>query len=122
PSARQAAAALLERAANGAEDDRQKLAILKTLLDMPKSPALEEARRRWFESLLDSYEAEPALALETALAAVAELPHDEALWSRAEKLARAEDRPDLVAAAYRATLEEPLPTAIAAALGKRAVE
>src|SRR5262249_54488369 len=36
PPAREQAAALLERAASGAEDDRQKLAILKTLLEMPK--------------------------------------------------------------------------------------
>ncbi len=122
PSAREEAAGLLERAASGAEDDKQRLALLKTLLDMPKLPALEEARRRWYGALLDQYEAQPELALETALAALAELPDDEDLWSRAEKLARSLDRPDLVAAAYRATLDLPLAPAISATLGQRAVD
>jgi tetratricopeptide (TPR) repeat protein len=122
PEVREHAAALLERAASGAEDDGQKLTILKTLLDMPKLPALEDARRRWFGSLLDLYESQPEVALETALAAVAELPHDEALWARVEKLARGLDRPDLVAAAYRSSLDLPMPPATAAVLGRRAVD
>jgi len=116
------AAALLEHAASGAGDDRQKLVILKTLLDMPKIAGLEEARQRWFERALDIYEAEPEFALETALAAVAELPQAETLWLRAEKLARLLDRADLVAEAYRRALDLPLDSAVAAMVGKRAVD
>ncbi|HKQ71046.1 MAG TPA: hypothetical protein VJT73_16985, partial [Polyangiaceae bacterium] len=122
PEARENAAGLLERAALGAEDDQQALHILKTLLGMPRAPALEGARRRWFESLLDKYEGEPSVALETALVAVAEVPEDESLWERAEKLARLLEEPAKIAAAYRRVLELPLAGELAASLGRRAVD
>ena len=47
-----------------------------------------------------SYTAAARLALETALTAVVELPQDEGLWARAEKL-RARSIASLVAVAYR---------------------
>ena len=122
PRGQEKAAALLERAASLAEDEKQAVLILRTLLAMPKAPALARARRRWFESLLDHYESSPQLALETALAAVVEMPGDEGLWARAEKLARSLEQPMLVAEAYRRALEQELEAELAAAIGRRAVD
>ena len=122
PRGQEKAAALLERAASLAEDEEQALLILRTLLAMPKAPGLRASRRRWFESLLDHYESEPKVALLTALSAAAEMPADEGLWGRAEKLARSLEQPILVAEAYRQVLEQPLDPDLAASIGRRAVD
>ena len=122
PEGQEQAAALLERAATLAEDEAQAQLILRTLLAMPRAPALADARRRWFESLLDHYESEPKIALETVLSALAEMPGDEGLWTRAEKLARALEQPSLVAEAYRGALGQELDPDLATVIGRRAVD
>ena len=48
-------------------------------------------------------------------------PHDEALWSAAEEVARAEERPDDVFAAYREALQRDLPPDVIVTLGQRAI-
>jgi tetratricopeptide (TPR) repeat protein len=122
PSAREKAAALLERAATCAEDDQQALVILQELLRLPRVPALDPARRRWFESLLDLQQGDPHVALATALAAVGEVPDDEGLWTRAEKLARNMEQPALVASAYQRVLSNSDDPKLASKLGRRAVD
>jgi tetratricopeptide (TPR) repeat protein len=122
PRSQEHAAELLERAASLAEDQGQAVVILRALLAMPKVPALHDARRRWFESLLDHYESDPKVALETVLAAVTENPGEEQLWARAEKLARSLEQPALVADVYRRVLEQELDAELAATVGRRAVD
>ena len=122
PSAREKAAALLERAATCAEDNQQALVILQELLRLPRVAALDAARRRWFESLLDLQQGDPHVALDTALAAVGEVPDDEGLWTRAEKLARNMEQPALVASAYHRVLSSSEDPKLASKFGRRAVD
>ena len=142
PVSRAAAAALIERVAESigaaghepANEDadpaaggRTAVALYRVLLATPAdAPETRASRSRWYEHVLEREAGDPPAAAATALAAVAELPGEEALWERAERLGREASRPEIVAAAYRAALggvearglgEEALER-----LGQRAVE
>ncbi len=95
--------------------------------DEPRSrPDPEEARsrQRWFERLSDLQRERGGVeeALATAARAARELPHVDALWDRAEELARARARPDDGAALYADVLARALPREEAVAIGERAVQ
>ncbi len=105
PASRRQAADLIERAADAAEDPETFAALMGVLLATPPGdPTLGDARRGWFERVLDRPGLAPARALEVALAAAGELPGDLALWDRAEPLARATQAADRLALAYRRAL------------------
>ncbi|HEX4447128.1 MAG TPA: hypothetical protein VH044_10340, partial [Polyangiaceae bacterium] len=134
--------AMLERAYEAADDSdgaRARVEILTQLIDAPVGAAglgataaglgegdAEdlEARRGWFERLTDLQRdggnAEEALT--TAARAARELPQVNALWDRAEELARTLARPDDVAALYEEVLARALPREQAVAIGERAVQ
>ena len=124
--------AMLEQAYEAADDADTRTEILTRLIDAPVGGAGEwgadaenvEARRGWFERLTDLQRdggsAEEALA--TAARAARELPQVDALWDRAEELARTLARPDDVAALYEEVLARALPREQAVAIGERAVQ
>jgi golgin subfamily B member 1 len=120
--ARNEAAEALEKAALAVDDDGHALEVLRALLATPPAPELIAARRRWFGAMLDRSSGDPEAALGTALRAVSELPDDDALWERAEKLARSLERPQAVADAYRDVLSQTLAPGLASELGRRAVD
>ena len=105
PAARRRAAELYERAADAAEDPEAFASLMDVLLATPADdPELREARRGWFERLLERPGLAPERALGVALQAAGELPQDPALWERAEHLARELRTPDRLAEAYRGVL------------------
>jgi thioredoxin-like negative regulator of GroEL len=59
--------------------------------------------------------------LTSRLQSASATPHDESLWDAAEEIARAEERPDEVFAAYREALQRDLPADTAVTLGQRAI-
>ncbi len=115
---------VLEQAYEAAEDADARTDILTRLLDAPTDTEDASGRRGWFERLSDLQrdggQMEEALA--TAARASRELPQVDALWERAEGLARALARPDDVAALYEEVLARALPREQAVALGERAVQ
>ncbi len=113
----------LEQACEAADDKDARAEILTHLLDAPADAEDADGRREWFVRLSDlrreSGQMEEALA--TAMRAARELPHVDALWERAEGLARSLARPDDVAALYEEVLARSLPRELAVGLGERAV-
>ena len=130
PETREAAAALLERAAQEAVDTEARAALYELLLEAPAGAGeLASARQGWFDRLLEEPSIAPPIALTIALRAVSEAPLDLALWDRAERLSLEVRGADQVAAAYRRALGVggDAPTLDAAGeaieeLGRRAVE
>ncbi len=114
---------VLEQACEAADDPDARAEILTRLLDAPTDTEEADGRRGWFERLSDlrreSGQMEEALA--TAMRAARELPHVDALWERAEGLARNLARADDVAALYEEVLARSLPREQAVSLGERAV-
>lgn len=105
PSARKGAADLIERAATTAEDPEVFALLMKVLLSTsPVDAELRDARRRWFQRLLDRPGVAAEGALEIAIRGASELPHDLELWARAEGLAREINSPARLAQAYRRAL------------------
>jgi tetratricopeptide (TPR) repeat protein len=105
PAARRRAAEVYERIADAAEDTDAFAAAMEVLLATPADdPELREARRGWYEKLLERPGLPADRALAVAVRAASELPGDLALWERAEQLARAERTPERVAEAYRRAL------------------
>ena len=103
--ARAAAAALLENAADAAADIETFATLMERLLATPvDAEGLSDARRRWFDRLLDREDLPADRALAVALRAAAESPFDGASWDRAEQLARKLQAAPRVAAAYRREL------------------
>ena len=123
PETRAATITMLERTLEAVEDPEVRAQVLTRLLDTPTDASSRELRRGWFERLLDLLTAQEKseLGLSTVLRAAEELPAVDALWDRAEALARALHRPDEVSALYGKTLDAPMPHDDALALGKRAV-
>jgi tetratricopeptide (TPR) repeat protein len=123
PETRAATITMLERTLESVEDPEVRAQVLTRLLDTPTDASSRELRRGWFERLLELLTAEEKseLGLATVLRAAEELPDVDALWDRAEELARALHRPDEVSALYGKTLDAPMPHDDALALGKRAV-
>jgi golgin subfamily B member 1 len=130
PETREAAAALLERAAQDAADTDARAALYELLLDTPAGAGqLASARQGWFDRLLEEPSIAPDRALTIALRAVSEALLDLSLWDRAERLSLEVRGADQVAAAYRRALgvgaEAPKLDAEGEAieeLGRRAVE
>ena len=132
PETQEAAATLLDRAAQSAPDADARAALYELLLETPADAALlASARRGWFDRLLEEPSIAPPRALTIALRAVSEAPFDLSLWDRAERLALEVRGADQVAAAYRRALgvgtEAPeLPSEVGGdmieELGRRAVE
>jgi tetratricopeptide (TPR) repeat protein len=127
PETRARAARLLERAADAADDPEASAALIDRLLAMPADlPELGDARRGWFERLLDRRGLAADRALDVAVRAIGELPFDSTLWERAERLAREIGAPDVVARAYRRELDRAASSGASVdtleELGRRAVE
>ena len=120
---RTAAIAMLERTLESVDDTEARAQVLARLLDTPSDAASHDLRRGWFERLLDLRQerGEHDEALATIVRAAAELPTVDALWERAEALARTVKRPDEVAALYATVLASPLAREDAMAIGQRAV-
>ena len=116
--------AMLEKACDAADEAETRTEILTRLIDAPADADDTDSRRRWFERLSDLQRERGSdeEALATAARAARELPQIDALWDRAEKLARALSRPDDVAALYEEVLARALPQEQAVALGERAVQ
>ncbi|HEX3769911.1 MAG TPA: tetratricopeptide repeat protein [Polyangiaceae bacterium] len=114
---------ILEKACDAADDAETRMDILTRLIDAPPDAEDTDARRRWFERLseLQRERGDDEAALATALRAARELPQIDALWERAEELARALTRPDDVAALYEEVLGRALSPESAVAVGERAV-
>ncbi|HTB74892.1 MAG TPA: tetratricopeptide repeat protein [Polyangiaceae bacterium] len=87
-------------------------------------PEEAQSRQKWFERLSDLQRERGSVeeALATAARAARELPQVDALWDRAEELARLVSRPDDVAALYADVLARSLPQEQAVAIGERAVQ
>lgn len=121
-SVRDRAAALLERAVEVSDEPTTSRRLLRALLAYPGAPV--EARLRRLARLVDLDADDPESALESALAALGELPGEPSLWDRAEALARELNRPQPVATAYRNAIEalaSPLDAAAFEELGQRAL-
>jgi len=120
---RTAAIAMLERTLESVDDPETRAQVLGHLLDTPSDAASQDLRHGWFERLLDLRQerGEHDEALATIVRAAAELPTIDALWERAEALARTVKRPDEVAALYAKVLASPLAREDALAIGQRAV-
>ncbi len=101
------AAEVLARASQAVANPEGAAAILRRVVASPafRAPELSGSRPGWVLRLLDHLSERPEEALEVALAGVAASPFEEALWERAERLARDLGRPDAVAAAYRAAVD-----------------
>ena len=113
--------AMLEQACDAADDVETRAEILTRLIDAPTPVTAStearsrpdaddvDARRGWFERLSDLQRdrGDPEAALATAARAARELPQVDALWDRAEELARTLSRPDDVAALYEEVLSAP---------------
>ncbi len=99
------AVGILARAADHIEDTDDRATLYESLLAAPSSaPELAAERPVLFDKLLACLNDAPERALAIALRAVGEYPGEEALWDRAERLAREAKQPDRVAMAYRQTL------------------
>src|ERR1019366_3230678 len=116
------AIAMLEQASDATDDAETRAAILTRLIEAPTDAEDADGRRRWFERLSDLQRerGNDVDALATAARAARELPQIDALWERAEDLARALSRPDDVAALYEEVLARALPQEQAVAIGERA--
>src|SRR5262249_8358283 len=119
-SARVRATAILERAAGAANDPALAVALIERLASARAAPP-PRAPAAWFAKLLDRYEDRPDVTLGLTLRALGELPGDDALWDRAERLARQIDKAAAVADAYEAALESSLEPAALGRVGRRAV-
>ena len=120
PAARPRAAAMLERAAEASEDPDLALAIVLALME---SPPVEGDDAQAAEQLVDRWTARPEVALGLAVHAASGQPQDDALWERAERLARELGRPRPVLDAYRELLARPgVEPAVLAQVGRRAVD
>lgn len=112
PSACGAAADLIERAAD--VDPNARASLLEALLAAPRAPALEDARRRAYDRLLDDLAASPDAALDVALRAALDDWVSVEAWERAEALAKRAQEGDpsargpakRVAAAYLRALDD----------------
>ena len=115
---------VLEQACEAADDADGRADILTRLLDAPADAEDADGRRGWFERLSDLQRdgGRVEAALATAARAARELPQVDALWERAEGLARSLARPDDVAALYEEVLARALPREQAVSLGERAVQ
>jgi tetratricopeptide (TPR) repeat protein len=113
----------LDRAIEASDDPESRARILSTLLEGPKDAAPGDARLRWYDRLLDLHEQRAETEAEIALIARAanELPLSEAIWDRAERIARTVQRPDEVATLYERALYGSLAKSDAMALAQRAV-
>ena len=120
---RAAAISMLERTLESVDDAEARAQVLSRLLDTPSDAASRDLRRGWFERLIDLRQQRGELdeALGTIVRAAAELPTVQALWDRAESLARSIARPDEVAALYASVLASPVAREDALAIGQRAV-
>jgi tetratricopeptide (TPR) repeat protein len=117
------AIAMLEHACDSTDDAQARAQILTRLLDAPADADDAQARRGWFERLCDLQREHANLdgALAIAVRAAREMPEVDALWDRAENLARDLVRADDVAALYEEVLARPLSREQALAIGERAV-
>ena len=116
----------LSRAAEHLESADERASVYESLLATHvESPELTEARPGLFDKLLACLKDAPDRALAIALRAVGEYPAEEALWDRAERLAREAKQPERVAMAYRQTLGSAstrLSPEVAMAIGQRGVD
>ncbi len=124
PATRAETVRMLDQACDAADDVGARTEILTRLLESPADGELAEARRRWFERLCDlQYEGGGLKdAMDTAARAVREMPDEDALWDRADTVARALSTPDDMASLYEEILSRPLAKEQAHALGERAVK
>jgi tetratricopeptide (TPR) repeat protein len=110
----------------GEDDDGEPRARPDAEAEARSRPDPEEAqsRQKWFERLTDLQRERGSVeeALATAVRAARELPQVDALWDRAEELARLLSRPDDVAGLYADVLARALPQEQAVAIGERAVQ
>lgn len=126
PAAAVRALGILSRAAEHIEEDEERAKLYEALLSAPSSePEIVAARPELFDRLLACLKDAPDRALAIALRAVGEYPGEEALWDRAERLAREAKQPDRVAMAYRQTLVHAatrLSPEVAMQIGQRGVD
>jgi tetratricopeptide (TPR) repeat protein len=117
---------ILDRAAEHVDELEDRAKLYEALLAVPSTePRIVEARPELFDKLLACLKDAPDRALAIALRAVGEYPAEEALWDRAEKLAREAKQPDRVAMAYRQTLVHAatrLSPEVAMQIGQRGVD
>ena len=113
---------MLMEAEGAAEDADVRAQILTCLLDAAGEGEGDE-REKWYTRLLDLYQeaGKTELALATVVRAATELPTVDAMWDRAEELARTLRRPDEVATVYQTVLAQSLAQEQGLALGERAV-
>jgi tetratricopeptide (TPR) repeat protein len=129
PATRASAIATLETACDAADDPEVRATTLTQLLrasaatEERAASATPEQRRAWWEKLLELHQERGDVdrALATVVEAATELPLVDALWDRAEALARQLKRPDEVAALYQRVLGQSLGQREGLALGERAV-
>ncbi len=120
-ASRERATALVERAAEAAGDPGRAVALLERLsAAYPIEPHAERVAA--WEALCDRFESRAEVALGLAVRAVETLPDEDRLWDRAERLARALDRPGPVADAYERILGARFDAAVLQKVGRRAVD
>lgn len=115
------AAAVLEKSLEAEGDPVLQTEVLHRLLGSGELGS--DARNRQYDLLIETLikMGKETEAFQTVLRAAKEMPLREALWDRAEELARALSSPDPLAALYEEVLSAELPTDGAMALGQRAV-
>ncbi len=123
PTARERAAAMLDKACDAAPTPDAAVEILEGLLDSSRgSSELGSQRVAWYHRLIELRRSDPIVALNLAVGGAREHPADEALWTAAFDLARRVEQPEPVAVTLRALLEDDLDANLAEALGLRAVD
>jgi tetratricopeptide (TPR) repeat protein len=113
----------LEQLADGEKNGAVAKRVFLFLVQAREGTAkLTEARRRWFQRLVDLSLPDPDAAMSAAIQGVTELPDSMQLWDLAERLGRELDRRETVADAYHHALVDSAPEpALADALGHRMV-
>ena len=116
------ALALVEGVLASDAEQAPALALAERILLAAQGAMPGAARAAWFGRLVAHRAADPAAALEIALAAVAQLPGERSLWDAVETHGAAAKEQARVAGAYARALDAELGTETRRELGVRAVE
>ncbi len=125
PSARTQVAEHIEQLAQG-EDPAAARRVFQFLIEARHETAsMTEARRRWFERLVELSVGDRRATLTVALQGAIERPEATALWEHAERIVREGKQPDLAAklskAYYDVLVERAAEPAVAEAVARRMI-